>query len=58
MEPQYSNVGLARKFWKESRTKEELKQRIVNYISKCYPGYKIVKVRKYYAICEMPNSRG
>ena len=55
MEPQYSNVGLARKFWAESETKDELKQRIINYINKCYPSYKIVKVRKYYAVCEIPR---
>jgi len=51
----YTNVGLARKFWDESKTEDELKQRIINYMNKCYPGYQIIKVKKYYAICLAPR---
>lgn len=45
-------VGLARKLWDRSNSKEELKREIGAYMSKNYPNYKVIEVGKYYAICE------
>lgn len=47
-----SKVILAERLWTESGTKEELKQRIGIYMNKNYPGYVVVEIGKYYAICE------
>lgn len=47
-----SRVILNKKLWQQAQSKEELKQLIGNYINKNYPGYHVVEVGKYYAICE------
>lgn len=48
-----TRVILAKKLWDQSNSKKELKQRIRNYMSKNYQGYRVVKVGKYYAVCEV-----
>lgn len=48
-----TRVILAKKFWAESKNKQELKQRIGAYMSKNYPHYRVVEVGKYYALCEV-----
>jgi len=48
-----TRVILAKKFWTESKNKQELKQRIGVYMSKNYPHYRVVEVGKYYALCEV-----
>lgn len=47
-----SRVILAKRLWDESADKQELKQRIGDYIKVAYPGYQVIEVGKYYAICE------
>lgn len=46
-------VLLPKKFWEQAQSKEELKQLISEYISVCYPGYTVLEVHKYYAVCEI-----
>ena len=48
-----SRVQLAKKFWEQAQSKEELKQLIGNYMAVAYPGYEVLEVHKYYAICEI-----
>ena len=48
-----SMVILPKKFWEQSTDKEELKNLIGNYLSVGYPGYQVVEVHKYYAICDI-----
>lgn len=48
-----SRVILAKRFWDESADKQELKQKISNYMSVAYPGYRVIEIGKYYAICEI-----
>lgn len=48
-----SRVQLNSDFWKQAQSKAELKQLIGNYMNKNYPGYRVVEVGKYYAICEI-----
>jgi hypothetical protein len=47
-----SMVILPRKFWEQATDKRHLKQLIGSYLSVAYPGYEVVEVHKYYAICE------
>lgn len=48
-----SKVILAKKLWEQAQSKEELKQLIGNYMATAYPGYEVLEVHKYYAICEV-----
>lgn len=48
-----SKVILAKKLWDEAADKQELKQNISRYMSVAYPGYQVLEVHKYYAICEI-----
>lgn len=48
-----SNVRLPEKFWEEARNKEHLTQLIVAYINKLYPGYRVIKVRGRFAVCDV-----
>ena len=48
-----SRVILNSAFWEQAQSKKELKQLIGNYMNKNYPGYHVVEVGKYYAICEI-----
>lgn len=47
-----SMVILPKKFWTQAKDKKHLKQLIGSYLSTAYPGYEVVEVHKYYAICE------
>lgn len=47
-----SHVVLSKKFWEQAQSKQELKQLIGNYMAVAYPGYQVLEVHKYYAICE------
>lgn len=47
-----SRVQLAKKFWEQAQSKEELKQLIGNYMAVAYPTYRVVEIGKFYAICE------
>ena len=47
-----SRIILAEKLWTESKSKQELKQRISAYMNKNYPDYQVLEIHKYYAICE------
>jgi len=38
--------------WDNANNKTELKQNITYYMSKSYPGYEVIEVHKYYAVCE------
>lgn len=49
-----SRVILPRKFWEKAADKAELKKLIGIYLSVCYPGYEVVEIHKYYAICRIP----
>lgn len=48
-----SKVILAKKLWNESESKQELKDRISRYMAKNYPGYRVIEIHKYYAICDI-----
>lgn len=48
-----TRIILPRKFWQESSDKQELKQKISNYMAVCYPGYTVREIGKYYAICDI-----
>lgn len=48
-----SRIILNSDFWKQAQSKAELKQLIGNYMNKNYPGYRVIEVGKYYAICEI-----
>lgn len=48
-----SRVILNSDFWEQAQSKAELKQLIGNYMNKNYPGYRVIEVGKYYAICEI-----
>lgn len=48
-----STVILAKKLWDESDSKAELKRKIGVYMSRNYPGYRVIKIGKYYAICDI-----
>lgn len=39
--------------WEKAQSKQELKQLIGNYMAKSYPGYRVVEIHKYYAVCEV-----
>ncbi|MCP1124594.1 hypothetical protein NKR74_14985 [Bacillus sp. 3103sda1] len=49
------NVLLPQKFWKESNSKDELKQKIERYFSISYPNYSVKRIEKsgesYIALC-------
>ena len=45
------NVVLPKWIWTKSKTKEDFKTNVAWYLKR-YPGYKVVKLGKYYAICE------
>ena len=47
-----SFVVLPKKFWDEAQTKEELDRLIENYMSFVYPGYQVLEIHKYHAICD------
>lgn len=50
-----SNVRLPSWIWEVATTKEELANLISAYVSKRYPGYRILKVKGKFAVCEIPR---
>ncbi|GAQ17997.1 ABC transporter substrate-binding protein [Oceanobacillus picturae] len=48
-----SRVILPTWIWTDSQTKAEFKDNLSKYMRR-YPGYTIVEVGKYYAICHRP----
>lgn len=46
-----THVVLPKWCWDKANNKQELKDNISFYM-KIYPGYKIVEIHKYYAICQ------
>lgn len=46
-----TRVILPRWIWDKAKDKSEFKSLIVNYMKR-YPGYKILELHKYYAVCE------
>jgi hypothetical protein len=46
-----THVVLPEWIWKEAKDTEHLKQLILQYIQKCYPGYQVKKVSNGMAIC-------
>lgn len=48
-----SNVRLPEWMFETARDKEHLTQLIVAYINKLYPGYRIIKVRGRFAVCDV-----
>lgn len=49
-----TRVVLPRWCWQDAQTKEELKRNI-SYYMKRYPGYQVIEIGKYYAICHRSN---
>lgn len=48
-----SKVLLPAWCWKDAKSTEEVKQNVLKYINpKRYPGYRVLKVSKGFAICE------
>lgn len=47
-----TNVLLPRRLWEEATDQEHLKQLILDYINKGYPGYVIKRVKDQMAECE------
>lgn len=39
--------------WNNASNKTQLKQNIIYYMSKSYPGYTVKEIHKYYAVCEV-----
>ncbi|GGP17170.1 hypothetical protein GCM10011346_52030 [Oceanobacillus neutriphilus] len=50
-----SNVRLPEHIWETTQSQDELKQLIIRYVKKCYPGYTILEVKGRFAICEIPR---
>lgn len=48
-----SNVRLPEHIWETAQSKEELKQLIIRYVKKRYPGYIILEVKGRFAVCEI-----
>lgn len=46
-----TTVVLAKAFWTESSSKEELRAKISEYMARNYPNYQVLEIHKYYAIC-------
>lgn len=42
--------------WDNAKDKQELKMNISEYMKR-YPGYRVLKIGKHYAICETPNAQ-
>jgi hypothetical protein len=51
------NVRLPDWMWEAAKDNEHLKDLIRAYINKCYPGYRVIKVKGRMAICEI-NRQG
>lgn len=49
-----TNVLLPAWIWEEAQNKEHLKQLIVEYMKR-YPGYRVLKVKNRFAVCEIPR---
>lgn len=47
-----SRVILPKWLWDNAKDKAEFKSNLAYYMQR-YPGYRVVKVGKYYAICEI-----
>ncbi len=48
-----SKVLLPQWVWQEANSTDEIKQNVLKYINpKRYPGYRVLKVSKGFAICE------
>lgn len=48
-----SKVLLPAWCWKDAKSTDEVKQNVLKYINpKRYPGYRVLKVSKGFAICE------
>lgn len=48
-----SKVLLPAWCWKDAKSTDEIKQNVLKYINpKRYPGYRVLKVLKGFAICE------
>lgn len=47
-----TRVQLPRKFWTESKSNEEFKQRVNDYMRKLYPTYRVIEIKRHYARCE------
>lgn len=48
-----TTVILPRWIWDEAKDKDHFKQLVGEYMKR-YPGYEIMKIGKYYAICKRP----
>lgn len=46
------NVVLPKWIWKDARDNDHFKRLVANYMKR-YPGYRIIKVTKYHATCEV-----
>ena len=47
-----TNVVLPEWIWEEAKDKEHLKKLVLDYMRKCYPDYKIIKIKDGMAVCE------
>lgn len=47
-----ARVILPKWCWDNTKNKQDLKNNISQYLRR-YPGYKVIKIGKYYAICEI-----
>lgn len=50
-----TTVVLPRWIWDEAKDADHFKELISEYMKKSYPGYKIKRLGRYYAICEPSN---
>lgn len=47
-----STVILPEWIWKEAKDKEDFKRLIAWYMQR-YPGYRVIEIGKYFAVCEI-----
>lgn len=47
-----SRVILPEWIWKEAKDKAHFKELVATYMRR-YPGYKVIKIARHYAICEI-----